>query len=266
MNPWKLNYWQSGEYQAAREKMDDDQAKGYRINPDRSVMFRALSLTPEDKVKVAIIGQDPYPNREHATGVAFSIPSTIPPREFPPTLRMFLQEYCDDLGYSMPSSGNLESWCRQGVLLWNAIPSLREGQSLSHDWLGHEWDNLTSEIIQRLRTRGVVFAFLGSIARRFTPAVAEPSEVIITSHPSPRGSLNSKRPFVGSRLFSTINAKLVELGLEPIDWRLDGSVSTKDLSRANLAGSRVLPNITGADLPGLKGKAGPNLASSSFEL
>lgn len=265
--PWKLDYWSSGECQAAREKLDDEVAAGFKINPDRKELFRALRLTPEVRARVCIIGQDPYPGHRHATGVAFSIPEGIPDREWPPTLKTFIEEYCSDLGYSRPSSGNLERWCSQGVLLWNAIPSCREGVSLSHDWPGNEWGGLTTEIVQRLSRKGIVFAFLGAVARRFVDLVDQANnEVIVTSHPSPRGSLNSKTPFSGSRLFSTINTKLVSQGLDPVDWRLDGSASQKDVQRSDVGGPRLLQNITGADLGGLKGSSKPNLAVSTFEL
>jgi uracil-DNA glycosylase len=264
--PWNLNYWNTGEYQVVREKLDDEIDKGYQINPDRKSMFRALTLTPEKSVRVVIVGQDPYPSHAFATGVAFSIPSDVPAREWPPTLKTFITEYCQDLGYDSPCSGNLEAWSSQGVLLWNAIPSCREGVSLSHDWPGNEWAGCTAEIIERLNPRGIVFAFLGGVARRFADLVQPPSTAILTSHPSPRGSRNSKTPFTGSRLFSTINIKLVSLGLEPIDWRLDGSASKKDVPGSVMGGSRLLANITGADLGGRKGNPQPNLAVSTFEI
>jgi len=265
--PWNLDYWTSGECQAARERLDDEVAKGFRINPERKHLFRALSLTPEIKTRACIIGQDPYPSHRFATGVAFSLPSEIPEREWPPTFRCFIEEYCSDLGYSRPGHGNLEGWCSQGVLLWNAIPSCREGQSLSHNWRGDEWYGLTAEIVQRLSRKGIVFAFLGSIARRFVDLVDQSNnEVLVTSHPSPRGSQNSKTPFSGSRLFSTINAKLVSQGLDTVDWRLDGSSSKKDLQGSNMGGGSLLPNLAGADLGGLKGSHKPNLAVSTFTI
>jgi uracil-DNA glycosylase len=265
MNPWKLNYWVTGEYQAAREKLDDEVAKGYKINPDRRSLFRALSLVAEKDVRCCIVGQDPYPQHRFATGVAFSIPSDIPRREWPPTLTTFLQEWSDDLGYNMPDNGNLEEWCKEGVLLWNAIPSCREGASLSHDWKGREWDNLTSEIITRLSSKGIVFALCGVVAKRFRDLVNEPSITIITSHPSPRGSLNSRTPFLGSRLFSTINARLKQLGMTPVDWSLHGA-STKTLPRTNLVGGRILENITGVDLPRPDKSNRPNTYIGNFNL
>ncbi len=264
-NPWTLDYWKSGEYQVAREKLDDEQSAGYRINPPRADLFRALSLCPEAKVRVAIIGQDPYPDPRFATGLAFSIPRHFSQKEFPSTLRCIYDEYHSDLGYPCPSHGDLSGWGRQGVLLWNAIPSCRAGVSLSHDWPGREWEYLTREIVQRLSSRSCVLAFLGSVAQRFVGDVDETSGAVVikTSHPSPRGSLNSRSPFRGSRLFSTINDRLVEAGMEPVDWK----VEDEDRKDAPPKGGNILQNVTGAELPGLPDQTGiPKYAESTFEV
>lgn len=260
-NVWGLDFWQSGEYQVVRENLDDDEKAGFTINPPRKSLFKALSVTPQRMVRVAIIGQDPYPETRFATGLAFSIPESVPATEFPPTLRCIFDEYESDTGYPRPTSGDLSKWADQGVLLWNAIPSCRAGASLSHDWPGREWDYLTREIVRRLSSQSIVFAFLGGTARRFVDAVEEDSGsvVIQTSHPSPRGSLNSKTPFRGSRLFTTINDKLCGLGIPPIDWRLDDSSGEGKLQRPGVVGGSVLPNITGADLGGQQRKVKPNL-------
>lgn len=219
--PWKLNFWQSGEWQVCNERLKDMENAGIQYNPTRKELFRALRLTQPGEVKVCIVGQDPYPDSEFATGLAFSIPELEGKREvYPPTLRAVFNEYCSDLGYSFPSTGNLDGWAAQGVLLWNAIPSCRSGQSLSHDW--PEYTLLTREIVQLLARRGIVFALLGAVARRHLGDIdLSNNEVILTSHPSPRGSRFSKTPFEGSRLFSTINDKLNSQGLDPINWRLD---------------------------------------------
>lgn len=261
MNPWGLDYWNSGEYQVVREKLDDDEAAGFTINPPRKSMFKALSATPERMVRVAIIGQDPYPDSRFSTGIAFSIPREFGVGEFPPTLRTILDEYTEDTGYPRPDHGDLSKWTAQGVLLWNAIPSTRSGHSLSHDFPGREWEYLTREIVRRLSANGIVFAFLGSVARRFVQDVAPDggSVVIETSHPSPRGSLKSKTPFRGSRLFTTINDKLCSIGCQPIDWRLDDATSSSILPPSDVGGGKVLPNVTGYELGGLEGKVKPNL-------
>lgn len=265
MNPWSLDFWKSGEYQVVRENLDDEEKLGFRINPPRKDLFKALSMVPQDKVRVAIIGQDPYPQHSFATGLAFSVPGEVRVGSWPPTLRSIIDEYCADLGYPRPGHGDLSKWTKDGVLLWNAIPSCREGCSLSHDWPGREWDYLTREIVRRLSTQTIVFAFLGGTARRFVPDVdpASGSVVIETSHPSPRGSLNSRTPFRGSRLFSTINDKLVGLGMKPVDWRLD---ETKPIGETPVQGTGVVRPNLGEPLPITDEKSTIKRAQSTFEV
>lgn len=220
---WDLDYFSSGEWQVCDERLKDLEKVNRPVrdgyNPGRKELFRSLRLTPMSEVRVAIIGQDPYPDQRYASGVSFSIPENIQQSEWPPTLRTFLGEYTTDLRLSLPSSGNLEQWCSRGVLLWNSVPSCRTSESLSHDW--PEWDGLTREIVTKLSARGVVFALLGQVARRYIDYIdCRNNSVVVTSHPSPRGSRASNTPFIGSRLFSTINDKLVNNGQEAIDWRL----------------------------------------------
>lgn len=215
-----LDFWKSGEWQVIEEKLDDLKKAGQTVNPERKALFAALDATPFEKVKAVIIGQDPYPTSAFATGIAFSIPKEF--KRFPPTLNMVFDEYESDLHYPRPKSGDLHLWCEQGVLLWNAIPTCTAGKSLSHkNWF--EWDFLTQEIFRRLSGRGIVFCFLGSIAGARASYVVDDSKsaIIKVSHPSPRGIMFSKNPFTGSRMFTTINDKLCELGTEPIDWRLE---------------------------------------------
>lgn len=261
--PWNLTFWDSGEWQVVEELLQDMEDAGVQYNPSKDLIAKPLRDVSEEKVRVAIIGQDPYPQAGYATGTAFSIPRTYAAGKFPPTLRAILTEYTSDLGYPVPSHGDLSRWPAQGVLLWNAIPTCRTGLSLSHDWHGNEWGNLTREIVKRLSDRGIVFALLGAVARRFLNDIdLRNNRVIVTSHPSPRGSLNSKTPFVGSRLFSTINAKLNEIGLETVDWRLeDGDqgkpIGNKDAGRpAGNGVGKVLDNITGASCGPLRDARG----------
>lgn len=264
MNPWALDFWKSGEYQVVRENLDDDEKTGFRINPERKSLFKALSLTPIERVRCVLVGQDPYPQHDFATGLAFSIPRRFKPEHFPPTLKSIFDEYCSDLGYPRPSHGDLTKWAENGVLLWNAIPSCREGSSLSHDWPGREWEYLTHEIISKLSKQSIVFAFLGGTARRFVADVAADSGsvVIETSHPSPRGSLNSRTPFRGSRLFSTINDKLIGLGMKPVDWRLD---EASPVSQTQLQGTGVVRPNLGDPLP-VTPKPTVKRAQSTFEI
>lgn len=251
--PWKLNYWQSGEWQVVNERLKDMEKRHVGYNPGRSNLFLPLRSLAVPDVRVAIIGQDPYPQGRFATGRAFSIPGDIPLLQYPPTLQTIFREYSTDLGYPIPNKGILDRWEAQGVLLWNAIPTCKSGESLSHDW--PEYQYLTREIVRTLSQRGIVFALLGAVARRsFDDIDLSKNEVILTSHPSPRGSRFSKTPFEGSRLFSTINDKLNGLGLEPINWRLDDQYSPNE-GPGNQAlggpdplrqGKRVLENTTGS--------------------
>lgn len=212
-----LKYWQTGEWQVVEEKLNDLTKARILWNPGKKSLFRALDQVPFDKCRVAIYGQDPYPNHQHATGVALSIPNSI--TTLPPTLKEVYREYQRDLSLEQPTVGDLTPWVKQGVLLWNVIPSCTAGHSLSHDWV--EWTELTKEITEELSKKSIVFVFLGMKARQYKQFVNQDNNYIIeTSHPSPRGALSSKAPFVGSRLFSRINDYLVQQKQTPINWRL----------------------------------------------
>jgi len=221
-----LNYWRFGEWDVVQERLDDLDKKGQLFCPKRQDLFRALDVCDYSKVKVCIMGQDPYPGRQFATGVAFSIPRSE--TKFPLTLINILKEYVEDLKYPWPKHGNLERWCAEGVLLWNAYPSCEIEKVGSHYW--PEWKLLTQEIVEKLSERSIVFVFLGSksaeFARYIKPDYA--NSVLKVGHPSPRGNLFSKTPFTGSRIFSRINVELVNLGLEPVNWRLDEEKITDD--------------------------------------
>lgn len=265
MHPWTdLRWWNSGERQVVEEKINDLERAGTVCNPKRKLLYEALRVTPLRECRVAIIGQDPYPTSEMATGVAFSIPKDVGSERFPQTLRIILGELQSDLHYDLPDHGDLHGWTSQGVLLWNAIPSCQSGKPLSNDW--EEWAYLTREIVQRLSDKGVVFAFLGTVAGRFIKDVNNlvKNRIITTSHPSPRGNKFGKHPFTGSRLFSTINAKLKELGQPPVNWELKDVPSGKGVvQRPGVDRSNVLQNVTGAQLGGLKRTAtSPNIYTS----
>lgn len=217
-----LDFWDS-----EHNKFLDKKLRTKDVNPCQAKVFKAIDLVPFDKVRVMWVGQDPYPDPQYATGVAFSIPKDV--RGYPPTLSSIIREYCTDLRYKRPANGNLEKWCEEGVLLWNVYATCEPWKSLSHMW--SEYEHLTSEIISKLSERGnVVFIFSGRIAREFVELVDQDHNCVIeTSHPSPRGSLNSDNPFVGSRIFTRANEMLVqELGQEPIDWYLEEVPKKRD--------------------------------------
>lgn len=216
INSWGLKYWETGEYQVIEEKVEDIQKSGLQISPLKLSMVKLpLKETPYERVSVAIFGQDPYPNPEHSTGIAFSVPEGI--KVLPPTLKNIFTEYQNDLHYPEPSSGSLLKWCHEGVLLWNVIPTCTAYKSLSHvEWT--EWHYLTQEIIRRLAEKECLMVFLGGIAKGFAPADCH--ACLYYSHPSPRGALSGRTPFLGSRIFTTINVELAKKGVEKIDWRL----------------------------------------------
>jgi uracil-DNA glycosylase len=209
MNWKELKFWDSGEWQVIKEKLNDLKKKGITYNPERKDLFRALKETPFAETRVVIMGQDPYPNHNHATGIGFDVPIGTSP--LPVTLQNIFKEYQDDLYLPEPISGCLVPWCRAGVLLWNAYPSCTAGRPGSHHW--DEWTYLTKEIMERLDENGnVVFCLLGTQAAKYSMYINR-SPVIITSHPS---ALGVKYGFKGSRIFREINRSL----LTPIDWRL----------------------------------------------
>lgn len=213
-----MTFWRSGEWQVVEEHLNDLDIAGVTYNPNREDLFRALDETPFNKVKVMFIGQDPYPCHEHSMGLAFSVPKHI--KVLPDTLKIILDEYENDLHYERPMTGDLHDWAHEGVLLWNSVPSCLSDHSLSHDW--PEWKLLTEEIIFNLREKGVVFVFVGSHARKFHKHVKDWNNCrcFHTDHPSPRSLMSGRNPFKGSRIFSSVNALLGEIGIEPVDWKL----------------------------------------------
>lgn len=214
-----LRWWKSGEKQVIDERLDDFDKVKHGYNPKRENIYAALDSIDFEDVKVAFFGQDPYPTAlsKYATGLAFSIP--VREKVYPPTLLSIFKEYSQDLGLPTPTSGCLNRWSDEGVLLWNVCPTVDWGRPGSHSgWV--EWQSLTTEITRELSKKGVVFVFFGAKAAAFRRDVDEENCVCIrVTHPSPVVR-KVKYPFSGSRLFSTINIKLVEEGKKPIDWRL----------------------------------------------
>jgi uracil-DNA glycosylase len=181
--------------------------------PARDKWFQALELTPFDKVKVVLLGQDPYHTKGMAHGLAFSV---LPHNKgLPASLRNIFKEYQADLGYPQPRNGDLRTWASRGVLLLNTILTVEEGKPLSHKGIG--WEKLTYEIIRELATKSkVVFILLGKQAQEYK-AACDPCPVVAAAHPSP---LSAASGFHGSKIFSKANQKLEELGVEKVDWRL----------------------------------------------
>ena len=187
----------------------------YRIYPDMYDIFNALKYTPYSKVRAVIIGQDPYHGAGQAHGLCFSVKKGVEP---PPSLKNIFKELQTDLGITPPESGELTKWAENGVLLLNAVLTVREGMPNSHK--GKGWENLTDEIIRRLNERAepIVFLLWGANARSKAALITNPQHCILQcAHPSPLSAYNG---FFGCRHFSKANQYLISKGLKPIDWRL----------------------------------------------
>ncbi|MBF0442258.1 MAG: uracil-DNA glycosylase [Oligoflexales bacterium] len=185
------------------------------ICPKGSEYFAALNLTPFDKVKVVILGQDPYHGPGQAHGLSFSVRPGIP---VPPSLLNIYKELKEDVGFRIPNHGFLEKWALQGVLLLNDVLTVECHRPLSHQNRG--WEHFTAKIIEKLNNEreGIVFVLWGSNAQRKGSMIDTRKHLVLKSpHPSP---LSASRGFFGCRHFSKINQFLRERGGEEIDWQL----------------------------------------------
>lgn len=192
-----------------------EKAAGKRIFPSGGEWFRALDLTPLDKVRVVILGQDPYHGPGQAHGLCFSVK---PGTRTPPSLANIYKEMESDLGIPPARHGFLEHWAKQGVLLLNTVLTVEMGRAASHQ--GRGWEGLTDAVIRLVGARAepTVFMLWGSHAQRKAAFVDGQRHLVLKApHPSP---LSAHSGFFGCRHFSKANAFLVERGLEPIDWAL----------------------------------------------
>lgn len=196
-----------------------EKANGKRIFPRGSEYFRALDLTPLDKVRVVILGQDPYHGEGQAHGLCFSVQRGVRP---PPSLVNIYKELRADLNIDPPRHGNLTHWAEQGVLLLNSVLTVEMGKAASHQ--GRGWEKFTDAVIELVarQPRPIVFILWGSYAQKKAAFVQDVSQggrhcVIRSPHPSP---LSAHNGFFGSRPFSRANRFLEEHGEPPIDWRV----------------------------------------------
>lgn len=194
-----------------------DEYSNHIIYPPAEDIFNAMHFTPLDKVKVLILGQDPYHNVNQAHGLSFSVlPSQ---KDIPPSLQNIYKELHDDLGCVIPDNGYLKKWADQGVLLLNTVLTVRAHQANSHQ--GHGWEQFTDacmEILNR-QDRPIVFILWGSYAQKKASMLNNPNHLILKApHPSP---LSVYRGFWGSKPFSKTNNFLTEHGVEPIDWQIE---------------------------------------------
>ena len=191
-----------------------EKAAGQTIYPPGSQIFRAFDLTPVENLKVVILGQDPYHGPGQAHGLSFSVSAGVPA---PPSLKNIFKEIESDLGVKMSGYPDLEKWARQGVLLLNAVLTVRAGVAASHSRIG--WEEFTDAVIRYIsdNCEGVVFLLWGNFARSKSALIDRTRHhVLEAAHPSPL----ARGAFFGCRHFSQTNALLASRGLQPIDWQL----------------------------------------------
>lgn len=192
-----------------------EKQKGHVVFPPGKFIFNAYNLTPFDKVKVVILGQDPYHGKGQAHGLCFSVQHGV---KAPPSLVNIFKELKKDMNIDPPSHGNLESWAGQGVFLLNAILTVEKDKPASHQHIG--WQNFTDATIRCLNSgrENLVFMLWGNYAQQKASMIdSEKHLVLRTTHPSPFSANNG---FLGSGHFSKTNQYLMDNNITPIDWKL----------------------------------------------
>lgn len=214
MNGWaELPFLSSEDFLDLVEDLDNRLEAGVSILPEKKNWFRAFRETPFDQVKVVILGQDPYPTKSHACGLAFSVPDSVKP--LPKSLINIYQELHNDVGI-VRTSGNLEDWANQGILLLNTALTTIEGKPGSLSQIG--WGKLTDQAIKALshHRENIVFVLWGGHAQSKARLIDDENhKVIVSAHPSP---LSAYRGFYGSRPFSRTNEYLQSKNITPISW------------------------------------------------
>jgi uracil-DNA glycosylase len=214
---WKSvlsDQFQSPYFTALKEFLVEEKKK-YTIYPPGRLIFNAFQHTPFEKVKVVILGQDPYHGKGQAHGLCFSVPPGVPK---PPSLVNIFKELQSDLGIPLPEYGTLEKWATQGVLLINATLTVRDGQAGSHQNKG--WETFTNRVIEVVsqEKKGVVFLLWGRYAQAKASLIDENKHLVLkAAHPSP---LSAHNGFFGCRHFSKTNEYLEQQGNPGIDWTL----------------------------------------------
>jgi uracil-DNA glycosylase len=214
--PWDIFFKEESKktYAIELHRFLDKEYAEYTIFPPRQEMFRAFELTPLDKIKVVIIGQDPYHEKGQAMGLSFSVPKGCP---MPPSLVNIYKEIQNDLGVKMKNNGDLTYLASQGVLLLNAMLSVREGEALSHQ--GHGYEEFLKNVLKYIDRidQPIVFMLWGSFARNLKPFITHKKRYILESvHPSPLSA--NRGGFFGTHQFTKCNTFLVENDLTPISW------------------------------------------------
>ena len=194
--------------------LHEEKSSGQKIYPPGSQIFKAFELTPLDNLKVVILGQDPYHGPGQAHGLSFSVPEGVPA---PPSLKNIFKEIETDMGIRMSGYPNLEKWARQGVLMLNAVLTVRAGAAASHSRIG--WEQFTDAVIRYISDNcdGVVFLLWGNFARSKRELIdVSRHHVLEAAHPSPL----ARGAFFGCRHFSRTNEILSSQGKTPVDWQL----------------------------------------------
>lgn len=197
------------------QHLKTERTQGKIIYPPGQLIFNAFNITPLSKVKVVIIGQDPYHGPGQAHGLCFSVANGVPP---PPSLINIFKELQDDIGVPIPLHGNLTHWAQQGVFLLNASLTVRAGEPMSHAKIG--WANFTDAVIKTISNKkeNVVFLLWGKFAQEKRTLIDDKKHCILRSvHPSP---LSAYGGFFGCKHFSQTNQYLISKGIDPIDWQL----------------------------------------------
>jgi uracil-DNA glycosylase len=216
---WKLLLGQEFEkdyMRALRAFLIAEKQQGKLIYPSGPDIFNALNTTPFDKVKVVILGQDPYHGPGQAHGLCFSVSPGVP---LPPSLQNIYKEIHRDLGIPLSANGCLVCWAQQGVLLLNSVLTVEAGKAASHT--GKGWEQFTDRIVAVLNERAehLVFMLWGSYAHRKGAMIDRQRHLVLQSpHPSP---LSAHRGFFGNKHFSSANTYLLEHGRQAIDWRVN---------------------------------------------
>ncbi|MBA1419737.1 MAG: uracil-DNA glycosylase [Epsilonproteobacteria bacterium] len=213
--------WQQAYMQGLEAFLERQMAEGKSILPPKPHWFEALNSTPLDKVKVVILGQDPYPTKGHAHGLCFSVQTQVTP--LPKSLQNINKELYADIGVDNSHTGYLLPWAEQGVLLLNAVLTVEEGKANAHKDKG--WEVFTDKVISIVNEQcdHVVFVLWGAYAQKKGKYIDTSKHLVINDpHPSP---LSAYRGFFGSKPFSRINEYLVSQGKEPIVWQLENNVT-----------------------------------------
>lgn len=214
---WKkvlIDEFQKPYFKQIKQTLVEEKSK-YRIYPPGTLMFNAFNQTAFDNVSVVILGQDPYHGPGQAHGLCFSVPQGIAQ---PPSLVNIFKEIHNDLGIPIPKTGNLEKWAQQGVLLLNAMLSVRENNAGSHQKIG--WETFTNQVIQTISDKrdGIIFLLWGRFAQEKAKLIDPSRHTILTAaHPSPLSAYNG---FFGCKHFSKTNEILKKMGKKPIDWSI----------------------------------------------